>query len=65
MVASVGEVEGAGGVEGQVGMPGGLAVLQDGVGVAEVLDAAQFDRVAVVFAEVAGEVAVGAAPADW
>jgi hypothetical protein len=34
------------------------------VGVAEVLDAAQLDGVVVVFAEVAGQVAVGAAPAD-
>jgi hypothetical protein len=34
------------------------------VGVAEVLDAAQRDGVVVVLAEVAGQVAVGAAPAD-
>ena len=61
-------------------MPGAVAVEEDGVGVAvgaglpdrecpfgvvaEVLDAAQLDGVVVVFAEVAGQVAVGAAPAD-
>jgi len=61
-------------------MPGEVAVEQDGVGVAvvaglpdrecpfvvvaEVLDAAQLDGVVVVIAEVAGQVAVGAAPAD-
>jgi hypothetical protein len=74
-----GEVEGAGGVECLVRVPGAVAVEEDGVGVAvaaglpdrecpfavvaEVLDAAQLDGV-VVFAEVAGQVAVGAAPAD-
>ena len=61
-------------------MAGGLPVEQDRVGVAvrgclpdrerpvvveaEVFDPAQLDRVAVVFAEVAGEVAVRSAPAD-
>ena len=64
VVAGVGEVEGAGGVEGLAGVAGEAAVEQDGVGVAvgaglpdrecpviwvaEVLDAAELDRVVVV-----------------
>jgi hypothetical protein len=73
VIAGVGEVEGAGGVEGLAGVTGEAAVQQDGVGVAagaglpdrkrplvvvtEVLDAAELDRVVVVVAEVAGQVA--------
>jgi len=80
VLGSVCEVEGAGGVEGLVRVPGGLAVQEDGLGVAvgaglpdrerpvvgnaEVADAAERDGVVVVLAEVAGQVAVGAAPAD-
>ena len=80
VVAGVGEVEGAGGVECLAGVTGAAAVQQDGVGVAvaaglpdrerpvigiaEVLDAAELDGVIVVVAEVAGQVAAGAAPGD-
>src|SRR6266487_2452702 len=80
VVAGVGEVEGARGVECLAGVAGEAAVQQDGagvaagaglpdrerpvVGIAEVLDAAQLDGVVVAGAEVAGQVAVGAAPGD-
>jgi hypothetical protein len=80
VVAGSSEVEGAGGVECQIGVACWPPVEQDRFGVAvgaglpdrecplvvvaEVLDAAQLDGVVVVLAEVAGQVAVGAAPAD-
>jgi hypothetical protein len=80
VVGDVCEVEGAGGVQGLGGVAGELPVeeyrfgvtvaagLPDRkgpvVGVAEVLDAAELDGVVVVVAEVAGQVAVGAAPGD-
>src|SRR6266542_4257652 len=80
LVADVSEVEGAGCVECLAGVAGEAAVQQDGAGVAvgaglpdrerplvviaEVLDTAKLDRVVVAVAEVAGQVAVGAAPAD-